>query len=140
MKDNVPLIDTNILVYAYDSSNSRKQAIAQDLVELCWTKQKRFSISLQNLAEFFVCVTKKIQTPISAREAHTIIKDIIDFSFWIKLNYTSKDLLEAIEDDVHFWDALIAKTMLSSNIHKIYTENTKDFSKIQGIKAINPFI
>jgi len=39
---------------------------------------------------------------------------------------------------VHFWDALIAATMIENNVFTIFTENTKDFKKIKGITAINP--
>ncbi len=38
-----------------------------------------------------------------------------------------------------FWDALIAETMLENGVSTIYTENEKDFKKMRGINAINPF-
>ena len=39
---------------------------------------------------------------------------------------------------LHFWDALIAATMIKHGIRVIYTENVKDFAKLREIKAINP--
>ena len=41
---------------------------------------------------------------------------------------------------INCWDAFIAATMIENKIFNIYTENTKDFSKIDGIKARNPFV
>jgi predicted nucleic acid-binding protein len=42
------------------------------------------------------------------------------------------------ENNMSFWDSLIAATMIENNIFNIYTENVKDF-KISGINAVNPF-
>jgi predicted nucleic acid-binding protein len=40
---------------------------------------------------------------------------------------------------IHFFDSLLAATMQENGISKILTENVKDFNKIAGIEAENPF-
>ncbi|MFV9689988.1 MAG: PIN domain-containing protein [Desulfobacteria bacterium] len=53
------LIDTNILVYAYDISESTKHDIAKDILKQIW-QDGGGVVCVQNLMEFFV-VIKKVQ-------------------------------------------------------------------------------
>jgi predicted nucleic acid-binding protein len=48
------LLDTNVLVYAYDVSEARRRAIAKGLVDDVW-KAGGGVLTLQNLSEFFLC-------------------------------------------------------------------------------------
>ena len=59
MKDNISLIDSNILVYAFDSSEKPKHKKAKELLKKCWNGERKFAVSTQNLSEFFVNATKK---------------------------------------------------------------------------------
>jgi predicted nucleic acid-binding protein len=56
------LVDTNILVYAYDRSEPRKAALAADLLTFLAVSGQGMLL-LQVLAEFFVTVTRKIARP-----------------------------------------------------------------------------
>ena len=52
------LVDTNVLVYAFERAASSKGAIAKELVERLWL-ERRGVISLQNLSELCsVCLTR----------------------------------------------------------------------------------
>ena len=134
------LIDSNVLIYAYDRSDNVKHKKAVELLSKCWEGKIMLAISAQNLAEFFVVVTTKLKPALSIREAEQIVQDIVDFSHWKVLSYNEHVLLKAIKmHKTHFWDALIAATMLEHGIFTIYTENTADFSQFANIKAINPF-
>ncbi len=133
------LLDSNILIYAYDTSEGKKHELAKELLEDCFMGQP-FAVSLQNLTEFFNAITKKIEHPLSSNEAEDVIKIILEFKNFRKLIPTDKTLLRAMRlgKTGHFWDAMIAATMLENGISQIYTENTKDF-QIPGITPINPF-
>ncbi len=137
------LVDSNILVYAYDNTNQKKHMLARKLLEKCWKKEIHLVISAQNLAEFFVIVTKKVPNPLSIEQAEEIISDITTFSHWKTLHYSHKTLLDAItlykKTKKHFWDGLIVATMLESNILNIYTENVKDFQNYPNLIVVNPF-
>ncbi|MBI5072924.1 PIN domain-containing protein [Candidatus Woesearchaeota archaeon] len=139
----ISLIDTNILVYAYDSADPKKQKIAKALLEKCWKRETIYAISAQNLAEFFVVVTQKIPNKMPLENAEQIIKDISTFSNWNVLHYEEGTVQKAIErykeKKKHFWDAVIVETMKENDIKHIYTENEKDFEIFEEIKAINPF-
>lgn len=69
------LIDTNILVYAYDASEGNKHKASRKLLKTVWEEGGGI-VCLQNLMEFFVVITKKVENPISIRNAKTIIEDI----------------------------------------------------------------
>lgn len=137
------LIDTNVLVYAYDRTDAKKCSIAVKLLEKCWKRERVYAVSVQNLAEFFVIITKKVPHPLPIEEAEQIISDICSFSGWKVLNYDSETLKLALElykkQKKHFWDAVLAATMLKSGITKIYTENDSDFKVFEGVVVRNPF-
>lgn len=141
MNDEICLIDTNILVYAYDKSEGKKHEICKRLIDECWRLQEKYSISIQNLSEFYVVITKKIEYPVPTETAKEIIGDIIEFQNWMVINYDMHTILSAIElntvYEVHYWDALIATTMRENKIFSIYTEDN-DFKKIPWLNVINP--
>lgn len=62
------LVDTNILVHAYDRSEPQKQQQALKVLDRLVTTGTGV-LSTQILAEFFVTVTRKIQLPFSAAQA-----------------------------------------------------------------------
>lgn len=142
MSEESKLIDTNVLVYAYDISEKTKRRIARTLLDEIWD-QGSGAVTLQNLAEFFVVVTRKVENPISVASARTIIADILRSRHWLVIDRRAETLLKATElvehNEAPFWDALIAACMLEHGIHTIVTENERDFKKIPGITVINPF-
>ena len=144
MKDEIFLIDTNILVYSYDASEPKKQHICSDLIKKCWMQEESYAIALQNLSEFYVVVTKKIEHPVSKDIVKKIINDIIEFDHWQVLGINDKSLITAIDlstkYQIHYWDALLCAAMKQNRITNMYTENIKDFGKIPWITAVNPLI
>ena len=138
------LIDTNILVYAFDNSERKKHEIALNILKKCSERKEIYALSSQNLAEFFIVMSSKVKNKVNKKEVQDIIENIIEFEGFEKINYDESTVLKSIkihiENKVDFWDALIASTMLNNGINEIYTENIKDFSKIPDIKCINPFI
>lgn len=140
MKDeHLYLIDSNILIYAYEKEESEKKKRAQRLLSKAFSGEVIYAISSQNLAEFAAAFIIKGKGDI--KKLQRSIKGLSKYNNFIKVNYSSQTINNAISlcDGYSrpFWDALIAATMFENNIHHIYTENTSDF-KIEGIKAINP--
>ena len=144
MTDEISLLDSNILVYAFDASEKEKHEKAKSLLEHCFLGHRKYAVSLQNLSEFFVISTRKIANPITKKEAADIVEGIIAFDGFLKLEPTKKTVIRAlsisISSTLSYWDALIAAAMLDNGIFNIYTENIKDFSKVDGIKIKNPFV
>jgi predicted nucleic acid-binding protein len=136
------LLDTNVLVYAYDVSEARRRAIAKGLVDDVWNAGGGV-LTLQNLSEFFFAVTRKVQKPVPIVDAKTIVSDMLRSSRWIVIDRNAGTVMKAMEivesGRAPFWDALIAACMLEHGIEIIVTENEKDFKKIPGITVVNPF-
>ncbi|MEK6981705.1 MAG: PIN domain-containing protein [Candidatus Micrarchaeota archaeon] len=139
MTDKV-LIDSNILVYAFDISDGKKRDHANEVIRK-YLENECAVISVQNIGEFCKNVCEKIPNKLSYQQAKEISQDII-YSFQVVL-YTPETFLRALDLSssfgIHFWDALIAATMQENNIKEIITENVSDFEKVPWIKAINPF-
>jgi len=135
------LIDTNILVYAYDTADKEKHFVCKTILKEAWSKGGGV-VTLQNLMEFFVVVTRKVEKPLSAAVAKTIVEDILKSEKWTVIDRDANTFLRAMElaakRPAPFWDVLIATCMLENDIKEILTENIKDFADIPGIKASNP--
>ena len=134
------LVDTNILVYAYDLSEPKKRQRALKILKECWEGKTTLAISAQNLSEFYVIATQKIQNSLKKEEVKEIIEDIITSKNWKVLNINKEHLLDAINLSIKhktsYWDSLIVATMLSNKIFNIYTEDA--FDNFSEIKSFNP--
>ncbi len=139
--NEVSFVDTNILVYAYDSAEGKKHSLAMDLMDSLWVARNGV-LSTQVLCEFFVTVTRKISDPISIGHARQIVKDYA--SAWQIITITQDIILNAtdvMEDHMlSFWDALIWSAAKYSGATRIYTEDFQHGAVINGIEFINPFL
>ena len=134
------LIDSTILVYAYDNSDPKKHEIAKEVVKKL-EENGDGVLSIQNLAEFSRALTEKAKPP---RPYHEVRRYILQLeSVYTIITYGSNTVAEALHIasnyNLHFYDALIAATMEEGFISEIVTENTKDFRKVPNIVITNPF-
>jgi predicted nucleic acid-binding protein len=140
MTEKYSLIDSNILIYYLDLEEKEKHPIAFDFIH-SRLMGKETAVSVQNLAEFSSNVVDNKTTPAIEKEIEDTIREIMDI--FEVISYSPNTIIHANalhnKYNIHFWDALLAATMQENHISTIYTENTKDFEKIPGIKAINPF-
>ena len=134
------LIDSNILVYAFEKDNPEKYFQTQRAIAELNLDFQVF-ISVQNLAEFSCVCLEKLKKPLTGEEIKEKVKKI-STSFQT-VSYSEKTVSIALElfdkFDIHFFDALLAATMRENGITQIMTENEKDFKKIPWVKVINPF-
>jgi predicted nucleic acid-binding protein len=138
MKDKI-LVDTNILVYAYDNSEAIKQAKYISILDQL-VKTNCGVITTQILAEFFVTVTRKIPQPLTITEA---IKSLENYQkSWLILEITPMIILEAargVRDyQINFWDAQIWATAKLNQIPTVYSEDFNVDSFLEGVNFINP--
>lgn len=98
---------------------------------------------MQNLMEFFIVITEKVENPIEVTEAKTIVEDYLKSDKWQVIDRDKNTFLNAIDFvskyKIHFWDAVIASYMKENYITEIITENKKDFENIPDIKVTVPF-
>lgn len=144
MIENDPLIDSNILVYAFDKDEKEKNLTAKLMLEKVFNGETKIFLSTQNLSEFYYNATKKINSPLNITEAKEIISGLVSLPNIKIIKINKSTILSAIdissEHNISYWDALIASVMKENHIYTIITENDKDFKKIPWLKVINPFI
>ena len=142
MNDDLALMDSNLLSYVFDKSEPKKRRICGELVAGCWKGKREYAVSVQNLSEFYVVVTGKIENPIPKAVARRFIQLIISFQGWVVVNFDANTVTSAIDINmqygVHYWDALIAATMRENGIFSIYTEDDA-FEDVPWLKVTNPF-
>lgn len=140
---NRVLIDTNILVYAYDRSEPQKQKLALASLDRLATTRTGV-LSTQILGEFFVAVTspRKIAAPLSLDEGY---ERLHNFSrAFVVLEITRLIVLEAArgvrDRSFSFWDAQIWATARLNQISVVYSEDFNVGSVVEGIQFVNPLV
>lgn len=136
------LIDTNILVYAFDADSGQKYTVAKDLICRSWKSTEQYAVSGQNLTEFSVVVREKVAHPVPSDVVRQFLSLIMRSRDWQVLGYSAKTIIRAHEirdgHRLHFWDALLAATMEENSIRTIITEDVH-FRKVPWISVLNPF-
>ena len=131
-------IDTNVLLYAYDSDAGNRHLAAKALLEELWENRSGV-LSTQVLQEFYVNVTRKIAKPLARATARAIVDS---YAVWC-IDITVADIGAAfrIEDQarIGFWDALICAAAMKSGAERILSEDLNAGQKIAGIRIENPF-
>ena len=107
-------VDTNILVYAHDTSAGAKHERAKALVEELW-RQRSGVVSTQVLQELCVNIRRKAKHPVDLRTAREIVSDYLS---WDVVTNTCESILEALQLEeryqISFWDALILQAAEAS--------------------------
>lgn len=134
------LVDTNVLVYAYDRSDPAKQQRALDLLDRL-IQAESLACSVQSLGEFFRVVTGRIASPLSIAAAGAQIE--IFTRSWIILDITAPIVLEATRGvRAHrfaYWDAQIWACARLNQIREILSEDFSDGRRVEGVRFRDPF-
>jgi predicted nucleic acid-binding protein len=135
----VTFVDTNILVYAHDGSESRKQPIAQALIEELWAGRTG-RLSTQVLQEFYAVATRKFNPPMARQEAREIVAL---YATWpiVQIDPAMIQLASHLEEQerLSFWDALILEAAIRALATRLVTEDLQDGREIGGVRIENPF-
>src|SRR5262245_42101563 len=121
------LVDTNVLVYAYDPADPVKQARAIAVLE--WLAlDGRGALSPQILSEFFVVATRKITPPLSLAEAERTLTNYA--RSWTIHPLTAIVVLEAARGvqrhQLAYWDALIWATAKLNGVPNVLSEDFRE--------------
>lgn len=140
MRDSY-LVDTNVLVYAYDRSEPEKQRKALELLDEL-VLAGRGVLSVQVLGEFLVAAVRKLAKPLTLQEAYQRVVNYIDS--WPVLEITPQIVLEAArgvrDHKLSYWDAQVWATARLNQIANVLSEDFTHGSKIEGVRFSNPFL
>ena len=134
------LVDTNVLVYAYDPTDGAKRSQAGAVLRKMMAEDTAV-LSAQILGEFFVTVTRKIPSPLTVLEAQERITNYLSSA--PVYNVTPLIVLEAVRGvhryQLHYYDALIWATARLNQIPDVLTEDAEHGRILEGIRYLNPF-
>jgi predicted nucleic acid-binding protein len=131
-------LDTNILVYAYDSRSPNKQQVAQAMLRRALTGP--FVISTQVLSELATVLLHKISPPAKPE----VVTDVLDALGPIKVIVPDADMVRrAVEArasyGVHLYDGMIISAAERGGCSRIWSEDLNPGQKYFGIPVENPF-
>lgn len=133
-------VDTNVLVYAYDRAEPRKQRQALDILRRL-VAGGRGRLSAQILGEFFRAVTEKIRAPLTAADAYAQVATLI--RAWPILSITPLVILEAArgvrDHRLSYWDAQVWATARLNQIPVVLSEDFEHGRVLDGVRFLNPF-
>ena len=139
MSDSI-LVDTNVLVYAYDRAEPQKGVRAVQVLDRLATAGVGV-LTTQVLAEFTVAVTRKLAAPLTIAEAYDRVLNYTQS--WRVLDVTSLAVLEAIrgvrDHGFHFWDALIWASARLNQIAVVFSEDLPLSGVLEGVSFVDPF-
>ena len=143
---NTYLIDTNIIIYAYNQdSELHKQAAG--ILHDALNKEMNAFIADKSLYEFYAIITdpKRVEKPVTTAEAVEVMNFIKTSDIKIILSTLNTiDILTGLLDKYNIkkqriFDLVLAAMAIENNIETILTRNDKDFVMIKEIAALNPF-
>lgn len=131
-------VDTNVLLYALDAGDRKKQQAAQAWRTELW-RSRRGRVSFQILQEFYVKATQK--WPASRDDARAEVQDLLA---WDPVTIDAKVMENGwrIQDRYRFsfWDALVVSAAKTASCEYLLTEDLQAGQEVDGIMIVNPFL
>lgn len=130
-------VDTNILIYAHDPRDARKNSIAIGLVDalidgvLLWQVACEFLWASRKLVSFGYDQTKAWSEVHRLRRAWRMIPPD-----WIVMDLAA-ELLTGYS--LSFWDAMIIAPCLEGGVTCLYSEDFDGYSRVESLSLVNPF-
>ncbi len=138
MSDKV-FFDTNVLVYAFDSSEPGKSAVARKLIN-DFGRDGNLVLSTQVLQEFYVTVTKLGRSLLTRVDAEEVVNDLAGFPLvQVDKKIISRAMKRHRSKVFSFWDALIVEAALQSGCAQLLSEDMHDGLVIESLTIQNPF-
>lgn len=130
-------LDTNVLIYAHDGRDPRKQTCARELIRRL-LRERRGVLSLQVLQEFFAAATRKLRM-----DSEDARRRILQYSRFDVVTLGVPDLVAAIDlhrlHDLSFWDALIVRAALNGACTTLHTEDMQSGYVVETLRVRDPF-
>ena len=130
-------VDTNVLIYAHDPRDSRKQSVALSILNsltdgaLLWQVACEFVASSRKLEPFGLPQTQARQEIRTLQSAWTCLLpswDLLEQSRQLTSQY-----------NLSFWDSMIIAACLETGVERLYSEDFDSYPKIRNLQIVNPF-
>lgn len=135
-------LDTNILIYSFDSKNPIKQQRAQHLIAQALSCQEGV-ISFQVVQEFLNAARRKFINPLSITDCQTYLTQVLMplCQIYPQLEFYKEALIIEERYKYSFYDSLILTAALQAHCQILYTEDLQTGQLIERtLKIVNPFL
>ena len=131
-------LDSNILIYAFDTQEPVKRARSRALIESL--PAEAIVLSAQVVNEFYFTVTRKLRRPLPAADAEAAVRGLSGFRI-VPLDYRlSLAGMEIVrEHQVSIWDALIVQSAIEGKCRTLFSEDFQSGRNYGDLRVINPF-
>ena len=131
-------LDTNVLVYAYDDGQPKKQSVARGYLRRAVAGE--FVISVQVLAELASSLLHKSSPPTTSEN---VIR-ILDLLSPVPLVQPDMELVRRAihaktQYGIHFYDGMIVAAAERAGCQRIWSEDLNAGQEYFGVKVENPF-
>jgi len=131
-------LDTNIVLYAYDDNEPRKQSIAQELLRKA--VRTECVISVQVLSEICTTILRKL----AINHSIDLLREILDHLQAVPTVSPDEQTVRRAVDcceryGLHFYDGMIIAAAGRAGCKKIWSEDLNAGQEYFGIKVENPF-
>jgi len=128
-------VDTNVLVYAFDTRFPEKRAAARRIIDAA-----DFVVSAQVLGELYVTLTRKLADKVPEDIAKETISGLRRFPI-VPLSgaLVAAAIGTSIRFQLSYWDALIIEAAAAGGCTTVLTEDLNDQAVIKGVRIVNPF-
>jgi len=134
------LVDTSVLVYAYDQADDQKRERAIEVLARIGGAPAG-ALSVQIVGEFFTTVTRKIPVPLLPAEAERTLINLA--RSWTVYPLDRTTVLEAVRGSqdrlLSYWDALIWATAKLNDVPNVLSEDFNPGGQLEGVRFLNPF-
>ena len=133
------LLDSNIIVYAFDARDVLKRRRAIEVVSRL-AKLNVAAVSPQILGETYVSLTHRSRVAMGLEEAERAIWRLV--SLFEVFDLSIESVREAIRISrlvrVQYWDALLISTARLNGLSFLLSEDMQDGQTIEGVRIVNP--
>jgi predicted nucleic acid-binding protein len=131
-------LDSNVVLYAYDSRDRRKQKVAQNL--LIRAIRGECAISVQVLGEISATLLHKLSSMFARQD----VIEILDLLRPVPIIETDADLVRRgvqahTEYGIHFYDGMIVAAAERAGCMNILSEDLNAGQAYFGVTVRNPF-
>jgi predicted nucleic acid-binding protein len=129
-------LDTNILVYSFDTDNLAKQTIARRLID-----RRDWFVSWQVVQEFSSVALHRFKVPLKQED----LGDYIWLRLWPACRVFPSEEVFQHALSIHgrfgfrFYDSLVLASAQAGGARVLYSEDFQHGQKIGDLKIVNPF-
>ena len=132
-------VDTNVIVYRHDASDSAKQLQADRwLRHLAHNRSGK--LSFQVMQELYSTLTRKLRPGFEAREAQDIVRDLMAWQP-VATDFSVMERAWRLQESrlLSWWDALIVAAAQSTACDVLLTEDLQHGQAFGRVRVLDPF-